>query len=553
MLNSLLIQNYAIIEKLELDFSDNLTIITGETGAGKSILLGALELVLGKRADTKVLYNHDKKCVVEACFKPDVESVVSLFETHDLDHPEEIIIRREISNSGKSRAFVNDTPVNLTVLAELSAKLLELHRQFDTLDIYKPEYQTKILDALANNLDVVKSYKIDFQVLNSDKKHLEKLLLQKSKAEEENEYIQFQFDELNALDLENMDQESLENELSKLSNAEEIISISSNIHRSLTEDENSISEHLKDVYVNLKRVAEFSPDADEFCSRLDAAMEEIKDISAEIGNVGESMVYDEEQIQEVQHKLDELYKIQQKHRTTTFEDLVVLRDSLSEKLKTHSGIASEIIKLKKKIQQDETKLYSQARKISERRKKIAPKLSSSIESMLQKLSMEHAQLQIDIKSGEVLLSNGLDEINFLFSPNKGSDFSLIKNIASGGELSRLALCIKANVASALTLPTMIFDELDTGISGEVAMKMGDIMNVLAKQHQIIAITHSPLIAAKADLHFSVFKSVEGERTLTKIKELDPKQRVSEIAKMLGGDPPGENAIKNAKELLAVSK
>ena len=552
MLNSLLIKNYAIIEKLELKFSDNLTIITGETGAGKSILLGALELVMGKRADTKILYDKEKKCIVEASFTTKKDTVVDIFEKYDLDGPEDILVRREISNNGKSRAFINDTPVNLTILGELSSRLLELHRQFDTLDIHKSDFQTKILDALSHNLNKVKEYNTMYRVLLKRQDLLHKLESIKVKAEEENEYLKFQFDELDSLVLENTDQESIETELSKLSNAEEIISISASIHRGLTEDENSIAFQLINVLQYLRKIRSYIPDFESYYERLGESLEEIKDVSKEIEAIGRSTVFDEERILELKDKLDEIYKVQQKHRVKTMAELIEIREGFAEKLRTHTNITIEILNLKKKLSHNQSELKKLGLEISEKRREVAPKLKTSVEEMLSKLSMEHARLQIDIQTGDQIFFNGLDEVSFLFSPNKGSQFSTIKDIASGGELSRLALCIKANVASALTLPTMIFDELDTGISGEVAMKMGDILGTLAKQHQIIAITHSPLIAAKADLHFSVYKTVEAGRTVTRIQQLNPSQKVDEIAKMLGGDPPGENAIKNAKELLQLN-
>ncbi|MEM7106343.1 MAG: DNA repair protein RecN [Bacteroidota bacterium] len=550
MINRLYIKNYAIIEEQEIAFSRNLTIITGETGAGKSILLGALGLIMGKRADSKVLYNRDTKCVVEAWFQVSEYDTKSFFDEHDIDYDDEVIIRRELTPSGKSRAFINDTPVTLAVLKTLSSALVDVHQQFDTLDIHQVSFQMRTIDALAGNKELLVRYQSQFKVYRKERKQLEELIQQNTYAEKEFDFLEFQLNEFLEADLEDGEQDNLENEQKTLSNAENIKSILGKAYLEIAESEFAIVGQLGNLSHSMGDLKDINPKIKAACERLESIIVELEDLSSEFQNIAESTEYDEERISEVTQRLDLIYKLLNKHHVQSIAQLIAIQNKLQEKINNYADLSSTIEKLEARINEMEVALYELAGQLSGRRKAQVESFEQSVHSLLTQLSMEHAQLKVDIQSLEDLTPTGTDQINFLFAANKGSRLELLKNVASGGELSRLTLCVKSLVASAIPLPTLVFDEIDSGLSGDVAMKMGNILSELSDQHQVITITHTPQIAAKADKHYFVYKNVSGDRTLTSVKQLDREERITEIATMLSGNPPSQSAVQNAQDLLS---
>ncbi len=550
MIRSLSIRNYAIIDHLEIQFDENLTIITGETGAGKSIILGALGLILGNRADSKVLYDQNAKCVVEAtCFIGDY-TLQPFFEEEGLEYEQETIIRREISTAGKSRAFINDSPVKLGTLEKLGAYLIDLHQQFDTLDIQQSRFQLEVIDALAQHSELLKNYQNDYKVYETSKKELKKLTEQAQKSAQESDFIQYQLQELQKANLQPQEQEELEQLQKQLANAEEIKSALSSATRQLTEDENSLYSQLADIVRSIETVAEFYPTLPVLSERLENAKFELEDISSELEQIAENTEYDGKRLEEIDERLNLLFRLCKKYNVVTVEDLIALQTELQDKLRSFSDTSAQIANLEKIIASQEKSLKSQAVILSQNRQKAAQPFENTVHNLLTQLSMPHARLVVEIKTSIQLNNMGMDELQFLFAANKGSRPEPIKNVASGGELSRLALCIKSLVADAITLPTLIFDEIDSGVSGEVAFQMALILQSLSQNHQVISITHSPQIAAKANTHFFVHKIVQENRTTTGIRTLSTDERIIEIAKMLSGNPPTEIAKANAKELLA---
>lgn len=553
MIKWLKIKNYAIIDELKIDFSKGLTIITGETGAGKSILLGALGLLMGKRADTKSLYDESKKCVIEGEFNIRNYDLKDFFEENDIDFEEDLIMRRELTPSGKSRSFVNDTPANLKIMQALSAYLIDLHQQFDTQAIHEQEFQLQMLDALAANKTDLKAYQKDFKKYKEHKSRLEKLLDQNARAAQEMDFLNFQLEELNEADLLPNEQEQLEAELKKLSNAEGIKQTLSAANLGLSESEQAIIGQLEEINIAIGQVKEFDANTSKIYDRMASLILELEDISGACEQVAENTEYDGERIGEAQNRLDVIYRLQQKHNVQTVDALIQIQAELETRYHSFADLSSEIEHLKAKIAKAEEQLQKQAEKLSAGRKAVAPKFEKNILSMLSDLGMEHSQLSITFDIATSLTNYGLDEVNYLFAANKGSRLQAIKDVASGGEQSRLALVTKSLVASSISLPTLIFDEIDTGISGAVALKMGYILRRLSNQHQVVSITHSPQVASKADTHYFVYKGIKDERTVTNVRQLQKQERVEAIAVMLSTDPPSKAAIKNAKELLDVKK
>lgn len=552
MIKCLQIKNYAIIEALQIDFSEGLTIITGETGAGKSILMGALGLIMGKRADTKALYDLSKKCIVEAFFDVKRYPLKAFFEENDIDYEEELVIRREITPSGKSRAFVNDTPVNLKILQEISSTLVDLHQQFDTLDIHQVSFQLRMLDALADNQSRLTKYGEGYKQYQSNKRKLAELRQLNEQSGREIEFIQFQLKEFNEVELLEGEQAKLEEELNRLSNAEDIKRTASGLFQSLSEHDPSIIGQLEELGVNLGNLKDFDPQLAQLHQRFTGLIFELQDLAAEFEKVAEDTEYDGERILEIQQRLDSIYRLQNKHQVSTVKDLLQIQKELQQRLNTFSDLGTEIRALEKKIEKEEEQLLERALKLRKHRQSIISGFEKKIASMLAQLAMEHAQLEVDMVPLEELGPTGLDEVNFLFSANKGGRMQMIKDVASGGELSRLTLVTKSLVASAIPLPTLIFDEIDTGISGDVALKMGNILRQLSDHHQVVSITHSPQVASKANVHYFVYKKIKNERTVTKVRSLSTDERVRAIATMLSQNPPSESAIENAKELLSLS-
>ena len=549
MLKRLEIQNYAIIESLELDLTKGLSIVTGETGAGKSILLGALGLIMGKRADTKVLYEADKKCVVEAVFDVSDYNIQAIFDQEGIDYEEEAIIRRVISPKGKSRAFINDEPTTLSVLKALTDNLVDLHQQFDTLDLHSMSFQTKTIDALAGTIEKVADYQADYSTYAKSKRALATLEEKHRNANQEMDFLNFQMKEFNDAELINGEQVEKEKILEKLTNAEDIQRVGNMILHQLDESEVNSVDTLQSLLNELLSVMDADENLAEIYERLSSIQEEMRDIAKEAGHIADVTEYDETIIEELNARLSLIYRLQKKHNVDNLEELLKIQEKISTQLTGFGDISHEIESLQSKIVKLEYSLVKKADIISKKRKKTAPGFEKSIHEMLVPLSMENAYIKVDIAQLEKPGPSGMDQISFLFAPNKGSGFKPLKDIASGGEISRLTLCIKSLVANAMTLPTLIFDEIDSGVSGEVASRMGEILSGLADQHQVISITHSPQIAAKADRHFFVHKNDREDRTVTAIKELDNEGRITEIAKMLSGNPPSAAAIENAKELM----
>jgi DNA repair protein RecN (Recombination protein N) len=552
MLKRLHIRNYALIDELEINFSKHLTIITGETGAGKSILLGALGLVMGERADTKVFYNDAEKCVVEAFFEVKNYDLRSFFDDNELDYDEEVVIRRELSPQGKSRAFVNDTPVNNQLLQRLTENLVDLHQQFDMLDIHNVNFQLRMIDALADNQPILQDYQKGYSQYSADKRKLANLVSQSENGSKEMEFMRFQLEELLAANLAEGEQETLENELSRLSNAEEIKRSYGMAYNYLVEAEQSVSGQLLEISRSLQPTKKLSPELSANSERLDALIVDLQELAKDFDRIAESTEHDPQRITEVQERLNTLYKLQKKHGLNSVAELLDLQNRLEQQTAGFSDLGSEIAQLEKAIADQEKHLRNIAATLSERRKAIPASFEEKVHGMLQQLSMPHARLKVEIADLQSLTPTGADDVQFLFASNVGSRYLPIKDVASGGELSRLTLCTKSLVADAIPLPTLIFDEIDSGISGDVSLKMGNILKELSTRHQVVSITHTPQIAARADAHYFVYKKVAENRTITNVRLLEPEDRVRSIAVMLSGNPPSDSAVATARELVGMA-
>lgn len=551
MIKKLLIRNYAIIDELEMDFSTGLTIITGETGAGKSILLGALGLVMGQRADTKALFRHDEKCVVEAVFDVSHYDLREFFEENDLDYDPELVIRREISPAGKSRAFVNDTPATLDVLQGFSSALIDLHQQFDTRDIHNVSFQLRLLDALAENKPLLAEYQIAYKIWMAGRRKLAELERLNADSAREAEFLRFHLEEFHAAALRDGEQEELEQELALLSNAEEIKRTLTAACHYLLESEQAVVTQLREVGISLNTFRRINPLIGTLAERYEAATSEVQDIARELERLADATEYEPARLAEVQQRLDLIYRLQNKHRMPAVAELLALQQEWEGKLKNISGLDEEIAALKQQTAAQREQLTEQALQLRERRLSVISDFEQEVKSMLGQLSMEHAVLQVQCSPMTELSATGMDEVHFLFAANKGGRLQLIKDVASGGELSRLTLVTKSLVAAAIPLPTLIFDEIDSGVSGDVALRMGNIMRRLSNQHQVVAITHAPQVAAKADAHYFVYKKDTPERTLTNVRLLNEEERIRSIAVMLSQNPPSQSALQNARELLLI--
>lgn len=554
MIQRLLIRNYAIIEHLEIEFAEGLTIITGETGAGKSILLGALGMILGNRADTKILYNAAEKCVIEAFFDITHYDLKSFFESNEIDFDLQTVIRRELTPQGKTRSFINDTPVNLSQLRDFSSKLVDLHQQFDTLDIHDTSFQLQMIDALADNKHPLSIYREKFIKFQSDRRLLAELKEKSERAAREIEFLNFQLDEFNKAELIGGEQDKMESEQERLQNAETIKRNLSAAFQAISEDENAVVGQLRNIGVSIAQVKKYTPSVSKLHERFEGLLFELEDIGAELDTIAENTEYDPERISEIQIRLDTIYKLQKKHGVTTIEQLIDIQNNLQVQLDAFGDLSGDIERLEQNIAEDETILREKALDLSNRRKAVVPDFERKVIEMLHQLSMENARLEVQMTAfkDDQLTTNGVDYVQFLFAANKGSRLQAIKDVASGGELSRLALCTKSLVAAAIPLPTLIFDEIDSGVSGDVALKMGNILQKLATHHQVVVITHSPQVSAKADKHYFVYKTHKEDRTYTNVRPLSTEERIRAIAVMLSQNPPSASAIENAKELLAVT-
>ena len=550
MLQKLNIQNYAIINELEIDFSDKLNIITGETGAGKSILMGALSLILGERADSTVLQQKEKKAVVEGSFKAmNNKAIREFLKENDLDAEDVLMIRREIAANGKSRAFINDTPVNLSQLKALSTLLVDLHQQFDTLELNSSDFQQQVLDALADNTELLQQYQEAFHQYKKTKKELGELQAEQAAANAALDYNQFLFDELVEANFKENELEELDAELKLLSNAENIKQEITGIYYELKESEQPVVQQLKVLYNKLHALDQFHAGITNVGVRLHSTQLELADIADELDQINNSINYSAERIQIVNDRISMGYKLQKKHGITTTNELLALKDDLQQKL-------NEILNLGEAIQQKEkqtAELLQQcdatAKIISANRKKAIEPLAKNVNTLLARVGMPNARFTAQAQPLGTLSELGIDRIEFLFDANKSNRFEPLRKVASGGELSRLMLCIKSLVAKKLQLPTLIFDEIDTGISGEAARQVGNIMKELSASHQLISITHQPQIAAKADAHYFVYKAIEKDKIVTSIRLLGNDERITTIAQMLSGEKPTAAALQNAREMV----
>jgi DNA repair protein RecN (Recombination protein N) len=549
MLLRLHIRNYALIEALDLHFSDQLTIITGETGAGKSIVLGALGLVMGERADTRVLYNESEKCVVEARFDVAGYDLTDFFREHELDYDKEVIIRRELTPNGKSRAFVNDTPVNNTVLKRLSESLIDLHQQFDTLDIHQVNFQLRMIDALADNAGLLQAYVRDYRDYNESIRALNALMQQRDSGAKEQSYLQFQLEELRGANLVSGEQIALEEEQLTLANAEDIRRVYGEAFMLLDGAENSLIGQLQAIARAWGATRKVSAALQDLSDRLEGVVTELKELAVDSERVSESAEYQPQRLAVVQERLDQLYRLQQKHGLTDAEALLSLQAGLEAQLAGYGNLDDSIAAEEIRMRALEASLREQAAVLGKRRRAVAGPFESAVEEKLVQLAMPHARLKIDIRETAKPGPTGMDEVAFLFASNPGSRFLPIRDVASGGELSRLTLCAKSLVADAIPLPTLIFDEIDAGISGDVSLRMGYLLRELSARHQVICITHTPQVAARAVLHYFVYKQVDGDRTVTKVRLLSPEERIRSIAVMLSSNPPSEAALRTAAELI----
>jgi DNA repair protein RecN (Recombination protein N) len=532
-----------------IDFSANLNIITGETGAGKSILMGALSLILGERADSSTLMNKEKKCVVEGYFKArDNKQVKGFLKMNELDVDEELVVRREIAVNGKSRAFINDTPVNLSQLKELSSMLVDLHQQFDTLELGDNDFQREVIDALAGNLEHLQNYKTVFNAYTRAKKELAALELEQQAANATLDYNQFLFDELEDAGFKENELEELENENKLLNNAENVKQQLSSIYFELKGSELPITQQLKSLSNKLHSLEAYHPAIEDLNKRLRSAQVELLDIGDELENIDEEVQYNPERIQVINDKMSLGYRLLKKHSVSTTNELLAVKDLLEGKLNQVLNISESIAQKDKEVNELLSQCEALAGKISTNRHHSIKPFTEKVNGLLAQVGMPNAQIKISIIT-IALNINGNDRIEFLFDANKSGRFEPLSKVASGGELSRIMLCIKSLVARKLQLPTLIFDEIDSGISGEAAKQVGVIMKDLSGSHQLISITHQPQIAAKATAHYFVYKAIQGDKITTSIRLLNNDERITAIAQMLSGEKPTAAALENAREMV----
>ena len=550
MLQKLSIHNYAIIDKLEIDFSEKLNIITGETGAGKSIIVGALGLILGERADSTVLVNKEKKCIVEGTFRADNKEGVKVFlKENELDAEEELVLRREIGTNGKSRAFINDTPVNLSQLQQVSSLLVDLHLQFDTLELGESDFQREVLDALAGNIPMLNEYQVVFRQWQLVKKECDELKNQKQQFDKVADYNQFQYKELEEAGFKENELEDIDAELKMLNNAEGIKGALNKVYFELQESESPLVQQIKSLSNQLNTYQSFHHDLPVVSQRLQSIQIELQDVADEVGRISDHVNYDPEKIEQLSDRLSNGYKLLKKHGVQTTNELLLIQQQLEEKLQAVLNIDEAIQQKEKESYRLTEEAAKLAKKISEARQKQIKPLEDKVNKLLVQVGMPNAKLKVDNKCETQLNQYGIDKIEFLFDANKSGQFQPVRKVASGGELSRLMLCIKSLVARSIDLPTMIFDEIDTGISGEAAKQVGIILKELALKRQVICITHQPQIAGKADVHFFVYKEIVKDVVKTNIRQLTNEERITTIAKMLSGEKPTAAALENAREMV----
>lgn len=550
MLQKLYIRNYAIIEELNIEFDEHLNVITGETGAGKSIILGALSLILGERADTSVLINPQEKCIVEATFDVSKnDGFQQMLQAQDLDAEPLCTIRREIGTSGKSRSFVNDTPVVLTLLNSITSLLVDLHRQFDTRALLHSHFRYEIMDAMSDTLQEVKKYQSLYNNYISLQSECRQMIQQQERWNKEADYKQFLYDELADAAFRENEIEETEATLKQLSHAENIKNVLQSALYGLEESEQPINNELKKILQQLQSLTNIFPEVASLTQRTESAWVELRDIADEVSALQHKTELDPEKLQRLQERQDMAYRLLKKHNATTTADLLHIQQQLSAELVEKNTVEEKINKLQQEIQHAHTAIASAADTISLKRKKNAPEFEKKINDLLHLVGMPNAKLKIELADSGTLHSFGKDDIEILIDANNTGKFLPIQKAASGGELSRIMLCIKTLTAKALKLPTLIFDEVDTGISGEAARQVGLLLQKVSEYHQVICITHQPQVAAKGTQHLYVYKSQEKDKSVkTKIKKLNQEEHVNAVAQMIGGNKPSEAAIKNAKEL-----
>ncbi len=549
MIQSLSINNFALIEKLHIDFSSGFSIITGETGAGKSILLGALGMVLGKRADLTSLKNKDEKCIIEAHFHISNYNLRHFFESNDLDYEEITILRREVLPSGKSRAFINDTPVNLQELQELSDYLIDVHSQHQTQELSENSYQFQIIDAVAANGNLIEKYSANLKQFKTDTQKLQTLRTELQALLKEEDYTTFLLQELHSISLKSINQAELEEHFEQLNNVEYIKEHVNKAILIANEEQYGVLHLLSELKASIQKVSGFSDSFQNIYNRIDSVGIELKDCVEELGRKEGELVHDPENLQSINQQLQLLYTIQKKHQVNTVEELIQIQTQLESQIHAFAEIENTIGSLESNLKQTAIILDDLAAQIHKNRVAAIPVLTEKWVDMLSQLGMPNVRFKIDLIPTVSYMQNGKEEIQFLFSANKGADFGLLKKVASGGEMSRIMLATKSILANYSKLPTIIFDEIDTGVSGEIANKMSDIMKNMSQSMQVLAITHLPQIAAKGDSQFKVFKTTKNEQTHTEIKQLSAEERIMEIAQMLSGIDVTESALNHAKSLL----
>lgn len=554
MLKSLYISNYALISELHIDFNEGFSVLTGETGAGKSIILGALSLILGQRADTKLLKADTEKCIIEAEFNiAAYPSLASFFNDNDLDQNDNKLcqIRREITGNAKSRAFINDTPVSLNVLRELTSRLIDIHSQHDNLLLGTEGYQLGVVDMIAQNSKEQQNYSELYNKWQNEIAELRKLENMAAKQSAELDFVRFQFNQLNEAALKSGEQEELESEQQTLSHAEEI---KTELQTSviLLDEEKSILPMIKEVQNSLSRIKKFVPEAGDWIERIDTAYIDLKDICNELNSLADKVEYNPQRLEWLQNRLSDIYTLQKKYKVDTTDELIRKRDEFDTILQRIDSFDEEIESLKRRIADSKADLTSAALKLSETRRKATKPIADFLVEQLKQLGMPNIRFEVEISTLEDFGPNGNDEVQFLFSANKNRDMQAVQLIASGGEISRLMLSIKYLVANKSELPTIIFDEIDTGVSGEIADRMGEIMQKMGEAMQVITITHLPQIAAKSSQHYLVYKDDKGLQTQTYIRKLTAEERITQLAQMLSGKQLTEASVQNAKELLGFS-
>ncbi len=549
MLKHLLIENYALIEKLDIDFEEGLTVITGETGAGKSILLGALSLILGQRADTQVLMDKSRKCIIEGVFNVENIPMGEWFEKNQLDYDPQTLFRREINAQGKSRAFINDTPVTLQIMKELAEKLIDIHSQHQNLLIGESSFQFDVVDSYSGNYEDVLKFRKEYRELQQKIQTLQKLEEQEKQSRTDLDYFRFQLDELDKAGLDQDEFDQLEGEMQIIQNAEEIkLNLEKAAFLLNDADINTVGS-LREVLQLLRPLDRFNEKYRALADRLDSVLIETHDISSEISGMAEEVVHDPRQAMEIQQKLDLINKLFLKHNVSSVSDLEKIREDYRANIKGLDFMEEQISGLKAEIQKLHDRLMVFAANLSAKRLEAIPSIGKEITGMLRQLGMPGAGFKIDCRQSDNLSSNGLDEIDFLFSANTGGELREISRVASGGELSRLMLSVKSMISRKNLLPTIIFDEIDTGVSGETGTRVANILETIAQNMQVITITHLPQIASRGRAHLLVYKTIDNGKTKTRIKKIENQERILEVAKMLGGEKPSGSMMETAKELI----